>query len=183
MQRNQWRTPSALTLQDLNALGAVVSGKKPLWIRTHRASDIAQIVRLAREEKIRLVLLGASEAWKVTHLLKDIPVAVSVDTVGPESFDSLLARADNAALLEKAGVEIAISTGSWMNNVRALRHHAGRAVAHGLSRNTALRAVTGTPAKLLGSSATLKKGAAANVVLWTGDPFEVTTYAKQVFIE
>ena len=101
-----------------------------------------------------------------------------------QGFDQLGARLDNAALLHEAGVGIAF-TGAGTHNARKQRQAAGNAVANGLPWETALAALTATPAAILGLEngfASIEPGSPADLVLWSGDPLEVTTAADQVII-
>lgn len=182
---NRMRALSASRL-DLLALGQVIDRKIPLVIRANQASDLQAALRLAREEKIRIVLEGAAEGWRVAGEIAaaKVPVLVQPMTNLPGSFESLGARYENAAMLEKAGVTVAIVTGD-AHNVRKLRQGAGLAVANGMTRDGAMAAVTRTPAQIFGVDdrlGTLKKGMAADLVVWSGDPFELTTDPVHVFI-
>jgi imidazolonepropionase-like amidohydrolase len=115
-----------------------------------------------------------------------VPVIVSALRDLPEAFESLGARLDNAALLARAGVSIAISPRESEGPFsRTVRIEAGNAVAHGLPWEAALTAVTRTPAEIFEVSAalgTLAPGRSADLVIWTGDPFEPLTRPRQVFI-
>ena len=179
--------PSRLTREDLEALIPVVEGKTPLLVRVHRASDIRQVLRLAREEKLKLILEGAEEGWLVASELASAHVPVLIDTEEdlPESFEALGSRLDNAARLQAAGVLIGIEGARSFNNVRQARFNAGTAVANGLPYAAALAAVTVNQAKIWGFSdkaGSLEPGKDADLVLWSGDPFETATYAVAVFI-
>lgn len=183
---NRMRTLSASRL-DLLALGEVLDRKIPLVIRANQASDLQAALRIAREEKIRIVLEGAAEGWRVASEIAaaKVPVLVQPMTNLPGSFESLGARYENAAMLEKAGVTVALVTGD-AHNVRKLRQGAGIAVANGMTREGALAAVTRTPAEIFGVGdrvGTLKKGMTADLVVWSGDPFELTTDPVHVFIK
>ncbi len=103
----------------------------------------------------------------------------------PGSFATLGARQENAALLRKAGVQVALTTGRRVVQRRNLKQHAGNAVAYGLPWDDALRAVTMAPAEILGvggSVGTLQPGRDANLVVWDGDPFEFSTRAVRVLV-
>ena len=102
----------------------------------------------------------------------------------PDDFDRLGARLDNAKLLNEAGVRIAF-TWEESHNVRKNRQLAGNAVAHGLPWEAGLAALTANPADIFGIGAErgrIEKGKVADLVLWSGDPLEVTTVAEQVWI-
>ncbi|KSB87717.1 amidohydrolase [Caulobacter vibrioides] len=176
-----------LSRLDLEALVPVVQGKTPLLIRAHRASDIRLALKLAAEEKIRIVLEGAEEGWIVAGEIARAGVPVIVDTQAdlPDSFETLGSRLDNAARLNAAGVTVAINGARDFNNLRQERLNAGLAVANGLPYPAALAAITLTPARIWGMAdqiGSLDVGKTADLVLWTGDPLETTTWADKVFI-
>jgi imidazolonepropionase-like amidohydrolase len=106
----------------------------------------------------------------------------------PGSFATLGARQENPGLLRRAGVDVAlIGTGSDPDayNVRNIKQEAGNAVAYGMTWDDALRAMTLTPAELFGIAdryGSLQPGRVANVVVWSGDPFEFATRVEHVFV-
>jgi imidazolonepropionase-like amidohydrolase len=154
-----------------------------------RASDIEAALELAREYKVRLMILGGAEAWMVADQLAaaKVPVITGAQENIPLSFSSLGARQENAALLRQAGVSVIITAGTVETfNVRNVRQHAGNAVAYGLPWDEALRAVTQAPAEAFGVGAavgSLAVGREGNVVVWDGDPFEFSTQAVHVFVQ
>jgi imidazolonepropionase-like amidohydrolase len=171
---------------DLEALQPVLKGQVPLAIEANRASDLLAAMRLADEFKVRLVLLGASEGWMVAEQLAkaNVPVVLKPLTDIP-SFDSLGATLENAARLSRTGVTVALASFDTHNS-RTLRQEAGNAIANGMDRDAALQAVTLTPARLWGVDdrvGSLEVGKDADVVVWSGDPFELTTGAEHVFIK
>jgi len=172
---------------DLEALVPVVEGRTPLLIRVHRASDIRQALRLARELKLKIILEGAAEGWLAADEIAAAGVPVIVDTQQnlPAQFESLGARLDNAARLQRAGVTVLIMGSRDFNNLRQARLNAGLAVAYGLPREAALAAITSAPAKVWGLTGTgsLEVGKEADVVLWNGDPLETTSWPLAVFID
>lgn len=148
-----------------------------------RAADIRRLIEFVRGFGIKPIVSGGSEAWVVAAELAraDIPVILNPLANLPYSFDQLGARLDGAALLHRAGVRIAFS-GDYARNIRQL---AGNAVAHGLPWDVALAGITATPAEIFGLGATrgrIAVGQVADLVLWDGDPLEVTTIAQQVWI-
>jgi len=129
--------------------------------------------------------MGAAEAWMIADEIakRKIPVVVKPLTNIP-SFDALGASLENAARLQKAGVTLVLSSFDT-HNARNLRQEAGNAVSYGLSKEDALRAVTLTPARtwgVAGETGSLEAGKDADLVIWSGDPFELTTAAEHVFI-
>jgi len=153
----------------------------------HRAADIRQVLALAKRYGIKPVIAGATEAWAVADELAAAKVPVLLDPLEnlPATFDRIGARFDNAALLAKAGVAVSFTQSSDpTQNARKIRQLAGNAVAHGLPWNTALAALTSTPAEIFGVAGTrgrIATGQIADLVLWSGDPLEVTSSADQVW--
>ena len=183
-ERNQSR-PLAAERLDLVALGPVVQGRIPLVVRAHRASDIRAALRLARELRLRLVIEGGAEAWTVAAELATARVGVILDPTAnlPSDFDRVYVRDDAAVVLAAAGVDVALSSLGSATGVRALRQLAGIAVAQGLSPDAALAAVTTVPARLFGlDRGRIRPGAVADLVVWSGDPFELSTRAERVII-
>jgi imidazolonepropionase-like amidohydrolase len=171
---------------DLEALQPVLKGQVPIAIEANRASDLLAAMRLADEFKVRLVLFGASEGWLVAEQLAkaNVPVVLK-PLIDIPSFDSLGATLENAARLSRAGVTVALASFDTHNS-RTLRQEAGNAIANGMDRDAALQAVTLTPARLWGVDdrvGSLEVGKDADVVVWSGDPFELTTGAEHVFIK
>ncbi|HEY0872016.1 MAG TPA: amidohydrolase family protein [Vicinamibacterales bacterium] len=170
---------------DLEALQPVLKGELPLAVQANRASDLLAAMRLADEFKLKLVLVGGAEAWMVADEIarRKVPVVVKPLTNIP-SFDALNATLENAARLRAAGVTVALST---FDTYRAgtLRQEVGNAISHGLDRDEALRAVTLAPAHVWGvadTTGSLTPGKDADLVIWSGDPFELTTHAEHIFI-
>jgi len=171
---------------DLEALQPVLKGQVPLAIQANRASDLLAAIRLAAEFKLRLVIVGASEGWMVAPQLREARVPVVVKAlIDIPTFDSLGATLENAARLSRAGVTVALASFDTQNS-RLLRQEAGNAIANGMDRDAALRAVTLTPAQLWGVAdrvGSLEVGKDADLVIWSGDPFELTAGAERVFIK
>ncbi|MEO5898440.1 MAG: amidohydrolase family protein [Vicinamibacterales bacterium] len=179
------RRPYSRGRLDLEALKPVILGEIPLAIQANRASDLLAAIRLADEFKLKLVLMGAAEGWMIAPELarRNIPVVIKPLTDIP-SFDALGASLENAARLQQAGVTLILSSFDT-HNARNLRQEAGNAISYGLDRNDALRAVTLTPARTWGvadRTGSLEVGKDADLVVWSGDPFELTTAAEHVFI-
>lgn len=183
--RNQLRSLSASRL-DLEALVPVIQGKVPLAVRADREADIRTALRLALELRLRLILVGGTEAWRLAPELARRKVPVIVDPYAnlPSSFDRIFVRDDLAAVLSQAGVPVIIST-FGASGAHRLRQAAGVAVANGLARGAALAAITSVPAEMFQMKArgVLKVGAKADLIVWSGDPFELSTRVERIFID
>src|SRR5690606_12391666 len=152
-----------------------------------RAADILQVLALAKRHGMRPVIAGGAEAWRVAEALAAAKVPVLLDALDnlPGNFDRLGATLENAARLHAAGVTIAFSQrGDATHNARKVRQLAGVAVANGLPWDAALAALTRNPAEVFGQAdrGRIAVGQLADLVLWSGDPLEVTSWAEQVWI-
>ena len=170
---------------DLEALQPVLRGELPLLVVANRRSDIETALRIAKEYKLRLILAGAAEGWMIPNEIAAAGVPVLVEPMDNiPSFDALGIRYENASLLAKGGVKVALME-TATENTRDLRQQAGNAVASGMTWEQALRAVTLTPAEIFGVAdryGSLEVGKVANVVVWSGDPFDFATGVEHVFI-
>jgi imidazolonepropionase-like amidohydrolase len=171
---------------DLEALQPVVRGEMPLVVGVERASDIEALLRLAKEYRLKLILADATEAWMVADQIAAAKVPVLVNALNnlPASFERLGATLENAARLQKAGVTVAFMSGD-AHTAYNLRQAAGNAVAYGLPWDAALAAMTTVPARIWGIDdhyGTLEPGKDADVVVWDGDPLDVTSAPEHVFI-
>lgn len=171
---------------DLAALQPVLAGDMPLVVGVDRASDIEAVLRIADEYGLHVIIRRGAEAWMVADRLAaaDVPVIVKPLTDAPSSFARLGARFDNAALLDRAGVRVML-TSFETHRSGDLAWEAGNAVRNGLDWSAALRAVTRTPAEVFGIGAdygSLEPGKVANLVVWSGDPLELSSHPVRVMI-
>ncbi|MEO8195017.1 MAG: amidohydrolase family protein [Gemmatimonadales bacterium] len=176
---------------DLQAMIPVVEGRLPLLVAANKATDIDAALRLARENNLKIMIGGGAEAWMVADKLAAarVPVLTGAMNNIPGSFSTLGQRQENAAMLRRAGVQVIVIGNSGADdesfNVRNIKQGAGNAVAYGMSWDDALRAVTLTPAEVFGVAdriGSLRPGRDANVVIWSGDPFEFTTIPEHVLV-
>jgi imidazolonepropionase-like amidohydrolase len=171
---------------DLAAFEPVLKREIPLVVSVERASDIEAVLAVAREFDLAAVVDGGAEAWMVAGDLAKAHVPVILDPLLdlPWSFEAIGASLENAARLAKAGVLVAFKTGD-SHNARNLTQLAGNAAACGLPYEEALKAITVNPARIYGMAGitgSLETGGRADVVIWSGDPLEVTSAPVQVFI-
>ena len=179
----------SLSRADLEALIPVANGAMPLIVSVNRASDIQQVLRLAREEGVKVILDGAAEGWLIADEIAAarVPVLLHPITNLPGNFEMRAARMQNAAALNAAGVVIAIKGNEGSTHrARDIRYNAGNAVSHGLPFAAAIQAITVNPARIFGFDGQfgeLKPGAAGDVVVWSGDPLEPLSQPSAVFID
>ena len=173
----------------LEALVPYVRGERPVILRADRESDIRGAVRFAEEMKLKPIILGGEDAWKITGLLKDKQVPVILTSIldlpsrEDDFYDTLY---ESAAKLQQAGVRFCISSGDSGANVRNLPFYAGMAAAYGLSKADALKAVTLYPAQIMNVAdrlGSIEVGKMANLVVTDGDLLETRTHVRHLFID
>ena len=171
----------------LEALIPVVRGQMPVVINANLERDIKSAIAFVGEMKLKAIISGGAEAYRVADQLKarNIPVIVGpVLRMPVREDDAYDAPFTNAGLLSKAGVKIAFQTNDSAYS-RNLPYHAGMAAAFGLPKEEALKAVTIYPAEIFGIAdrvGSIEQGKIANLIVTDGDPLEIRTQIKHVFI-
>ena len=180
--------PGTSELAD-DALAQIVAGQRTVHFHTHRADDIVTALRLREAYGFDLVLQHVSEAWKVApELAAAEGVGVSlivVDSPGGKE-EALEIRSENGAVLEAQGVPVAFHTDDPITDSRLFLRSAGLAVRAGMSREGALRALTLTPAEMMGLEGrigSLTPGKDADFVVLSGDPLSTWTLVEQTWVE
>ena len=172
----------------LEALVPVVERTLPLVVSANREADIREAVAFADRERVRIILRGGMESPRVAESLaeKDIPVILGpVLTLPLREDDHHAATYRAPAALAEAGVRFAFTGGSDATNVRLLPYQASQAVAWGLPRDRAIRALTIDAASILGVAervGSLEPGKIANLFVARGDPLEMRTQIVEVVI-
>ncbi len=171
---------------DAKALIPVVKGETPLLVTAHRAGDILQALDIqSRYSDVNLVLVAATEGWRVAAQIAEanVPVILNPENNLPGDFDQLGSTMENAGRLHNAGVKVAI--GMETHNIRLAPQHAGNAVANGLPHSAGIASLTSNVASIFGVDeiGSLAPGKRADLVVWSGDPLEVTEAAELVMIE
>ena len=171
--------------RDLVALKKVINKEIPLVVRANRASDILALIKLAERRDINLIINGAEEGWRVSRQLAEAEIPVILQPIDniPNSFNELGSRLDNASLLHKSGVKILIGSHET-HNAYLSRQGAGIAVSYGLPWKEALKGLTKNIAEVfkLEKRGSLQPGYIADIVIWSGDPLEVTSFVEQVYL-
>src|SRR6185295_10234559 len=173
----------------LEPLVPYVRGEQPVIFRADREAEIRGAIRFADEMKLKAIILGGNDAWKVTSLLKEknIPVILtgilSLPNREDDPYDALY---ENPAKLQQAGVRFCISTGDAGPEVRNLAQYAGMAAAFGLSKADAVKSVTLYPAQILNVAdrlGSIEVGKMANLVVTDGDLLEIRTRIRYLLID
>ena len=171
--------------RDLVALKKVINKEIPLVVRANRASDILSLIKLAERRDINLIINGAEEGWRVSRQLAEAEIPVILQPIDniPNSFNELGSRLDNASLLHESGVKILIGSHET-HNAYLSRQGAGIAVSYGLPWEEALKGLTKNIAEVfkLEKRGSLQPGYIADIVIWSGDPLEVTSFVEQVYL-
>ena len=187
-----------LTRFDAAALVPVLQGRQPLLVHVERARDILNVIGLKRDyPSLKIVLVGATEGWLVADRIAAarVPVIASAVNDLPTTFEQIAATQSNVGRMRDAGVHVAIGMIDD-NDTRYLfneRQYAGNLVAlgdvpgaSGVRWGEALAMITSRPAEVLGMGrdiGSLASGRRADVVIWSGDPLQVSSNAEAVFID
>ncbi len=201
--RKHARNPSSLDTDllkatDAKALLPVLNGSIRLLVHVESANDILKVLDLRKDfPALKLVLVGASEGWRVARHIAAarVPVLASPLNDLPEAFEKLGATQSNIGRLKQAGVQVAIGMidDRDAHQLRYSTQYAGNLVAltkmpraSGLSWDDAFAAISSKPAEIMGMGSqlgSLKSGRKGDVVIWTGDPLELSTQVETVFID
>ena len=172
----------------METLVEVLDRKRTVHFHSHRADDIMTVARLAEEFGFEVVLQHGTEAYKVADELarRKIPVSMTIPDSpgGKPEVDDLIEQ--NAAILEKAGVKIAVNTDDFITESRFLLRTAALAMRGGLSEASALRALTLNPAEMMHLErriGSIDPGKDADFVVLSGRPFSVYTQVLQTYID
>ncbi|MBA2620057.1 MAG: amidohydrolase family protein, partial [Acidobacteria bacterium] len=172
----------------MEAMIPYARGEKPIVFVAERERDIRGVVKFVEEMKVKGIIVGGQEAWKVADGLKKNNIAViytniySLPVQDDDAYDYLFGA---PARMQQAGIKFCISTGNDGTEVRDLPYHAGLAGAYGLPKDEALKSVTLYPAQILGLSdrlGSIETGKIANLVVADGDMLEARTNIKYMFI-
>lgn len=176
---------------EMQAMLPVVRGQRALMIEANAQKDIQAAMKWVKEKKVKNVIFtGVAEGWREAENLAkaNIPVItgpiIGIPTRDYDRYDAIYA---NAGLMKKAGVKVAIRSSEDGNgNYRNLPYHAGFAVAYGMNKEDALKAITIVPAEMMGVSdrlGSIEVGKSATLFVCNGDPFETKTQVSHVFID
>jgi imidazolonepropionase-like amidohydrolase len=173
---------------DLEPVVQVLEGKRIVQHHTHRADDIMTVLRLADEFHFRVVIHHGTESYKVADELakRKIPVTLTITDSPGGKLEATAVDLEAAAILDKAGVKVAVNTDDFINSSRFLLREAALTIRGGLSEQAALRALTINPAAMLDLQdrvGSLERGKDADFVVLSGEPFSVYTKVLETWIE
>lgn len=197
-QAGHLREDSLLKRADAAALVPVVTGAQKLVVHAESAADILAVLSLKRDyPALALVLVGVTEGWRVAPQIaaSGVPVIASAVNDLPAAFDQIAATQSNVGRMKAAGVTVAIGMIDDEDTRQAMHgtQYAGNLVAltrvpgaTGLDWNDAFAAITSKPAQVIGMGSeigSLQPGRRGDVVIWDGDPLEVTSGVEAVWID
>ena len=175
-----------LKTRDIKTLFRLFDENLPLIIKSHRASDIINLINLKKKYDLNLIIMGAQEASLVVDEIakNDIPLIINPINNIPNSFDELASNINLAQRLEKEGITMMFNV-SRDHNYHLIRQGAGVAVANGLSYGSAIKALTSNAAKVfnIDKRGSIKVGNHADIVIWEADPLEPSSMPEKVFID
>jgi imidazolonepropionase-like amidohydrolase len=196
--RGVFRDDALLKRADAQALISVANGQTRLLIHVESATDILAVLDLKRDyPALNIVLVGATEGWRVAAQIAaaKMPVIASALNDLPDSFEQIAATQSNIGRMKTAGVNVAIGMidDNDARQAQLSMQYAGNLVAinkvpgaTGLSWNDAFAAITSKPAEIIGMGGeigSLRAGRRGDVVIWDGDPLEVTSAVEKVWID
>ncbi len=181
--------PTQATDLRYEAMRSVLDGEKPVFVRASSVGQIESAIAWATRRKLQIVIVGGQQADKAIPLLlkHDVPVIIGgLHRLPQNRYEPYDSPFTLPAKLHRAGVRFAIASGTSPAHERNLNHNAATAVAYGLAQSEALRAVTLSPAQIIGLGQThgsIEVGKAATLIVTEGDPLQITTDTLVAFID
>jgi imidazolonepropionase-like amidohydrolase len=171
--------------RDEKIINALLAGEKPLIAQADRATDILALLKLKQDFGLDLVIADAGDAVSVAKQIAEAKVSVIIATIDNlPSFDALHQSLKSATVLIDAGVTVAFKVNGDTHNLYQLRYDAGVAIANGVSKEQALAAVTANVADAFNYDAgRIAVGKKADLVLWSADPFELSSRVEKMWID
>jgi imidazolonepropionase-like amidohydrolase len=165
----------------------VLERRIPLRVHAHRADDIATAVRIAEEFNIRIVLEHGTEAYLIADWIKDkgVPIIAGPALGTPTKIETQALSFKALKVYQEKGIRFAITTDHPFNGIQYLLLCAIMGVREGLTESDALRAITISPARILGLEkrvGSLEPGKDADLVVMSGDPFDARSKVEKTFI-
>jgi len=170
-----------------DAMIPAVRGEMPIVVDANTVAQMRDVIKFMDSLKVKVIIHGASEGWQFADSIaaKNIPVILDGVTGVPGSDDPYDLVFSNPGVLQKAGVQLAFATGG-ASSARDLPYEVGLSIAYGLDAEEALKAMTINPAKMFGVDreyGSIEVGKVANVIVTTGDPIDIRSLVKEVFVK
>lgn len=182
---NKDKNESKKPKRDEQVFNDLLTGIEPVIVFAERATDLLALINLKKRFNLKMVIVGASDAVLIKEELKkaDMPLIINAIKNLPSSFDSLNASLNNAGILMKSGIKVALFLEDT-HNLHHLRFSVGNAIANGLLPENALASVTANIADIFKlNTGRIAKGKKADLVLWSADPFELSSKVEKLWIE
>jgi imidazolonepropionase-like amidohydrolase len=169
------------------AMVPAVRGEMPIIVDANTVAQMRDVVKFMDSLKVKVIVHGASEGWQFADTLaaRRIPVILDGVTGVPGNDDPYDLVFANPGVLQKAGVQIAWATGG-ASSARDLPYEVGLAMAYGFDAEEALKSITINPARMFGVDkdyGSIEVGKVANVIVTTGDPIDIRSQIKEVFVK
>ena len=170
-----------------DAMIPAVRGEMPIVVDANTVAQMRDVIKFMDSLKVKVIIHGASEGWQFADTLaaKQIPVIVDGVTGVPSANDPYDLIYSNPGVLQKAGVQLAFATGG-ASSARDMPYEVGLSIAYGMDAEEGLKAMTINPAKMFGVDrdyGSIEVGKVANVIVTTGDPIDIRTLIKEVFVK
>jgi imidazolonepropionase-like amidohydrolase len=169
------------------AMVPAVRGQMPIIVDANTVQQMRDVIRFMDSLKVKVIIHGAREGWQFADTLaaRQIPVILDGVTGTPGADDPYDLVFSNPGVLQKAGVKLAFATGG-ASSARDLPYEVGLSIAYGLDPEEALKAMTIYPAQMFGVDreyGSIETGKVANVIVATGDPIDIRTHIREVFVK
>jgi imidazolonepropionase-like amidohydrolase len=178
---------------EMEAMQPYLKGQLPIFIHANSASAIRGIVTFAKKYKVKVVIEGGNDSWRVAKLLADNKIPVVLNAAGKSTLSANTVSNDwdpydtpyaCAALLKRAGVKFCFQSDGYSDSMN-LPQRVGESCAYGLSPDDAIKALTQSAAEILGVGdkiGTIAPGKLGNLVICDGDPLELTSNIRYIFV-
>jgi imidazolonepropionase-like amidohydrolase len=178
---------------EMEAMQPYLKGQLPVFIHANNASAIRGVVAFAKKYKVKVVIQGANEAWRVAKLLADNKIPVVLTAAGKSTLSANTTVNDwdpydtpyaMPALLKQAGVKFCFQSDGYSDSMN-LPQRVAESCAYGLSPDDALKSLTQSAAEILGVGdqvGTIAPGKLGNLVICDGDPLELTSNIRYIFV-
>jgi imidazolonepropionase-like amidohydrolase len=170
-----------------DAMLPAIRGEMPIVVDANTVAQMRDVIKFMDSLKVKVIIHGASEGWQFADTLaaKQIPVILDGVTGVPGNDDPYDLVYSNPGVLQKAGVKLAFATGG-ASSARDMPYEVGLAIAYGFDPDEALKAMTINPAQMFGVEreyGSIEVGKVANVIVTTGDPIDIRTHIREVFVK